>query len=136
MWCVRELMGTETCCACGCGFRVGEVGHYRKVCRLRINAAGGVCPRNVHSAAKKRHNFKHNPTRNLIYNPINNPKNNAKNNKKKQLALRAANLQAVRDDSTLDKTLKMTTGMSASVSDQAHTTHSLESPDSLAHSID
>jgi len=123
-------------CACACGSKVAEVGHYRKACRLRIEASGGYCARNVQSAAKKRLNLKHNPKNNPIRNPVNNPKNNPKNNKKKQLALRAANLQAVLDDPTLDKTLTMTTGMSARVCDQAHTTHSLESPDSPAHSID
>jgi len=74
-----------------------------------------VCPPNFYSAALKDYNFKHNPARNLINNP--------KNSEKRKLALRAANLQAVRDDPTLNHTLKMSTGTSASVSDCTHKTH-------------
>ena len=95
-----------------------------------------MCKPNVRSAAVKRRDIKHNPNKNFKHNPKNNPLNNPKNNKKRKLALRAANLQAVRDDPSLNQTLKMSTGTSASVSDWTHTTHSLESPDSLAHSID
>ena len=107
VWCVREIMGGGTYCACGCRDRVAETGHYRKDCRRRIATAGGVCPPNVRSAASKRYNFKQNP----------------KNSEKRKLALRAANLQAVQDDPTLNQTLKMSTGTSASVSDRTHKTH-------------
>ena len=40
-------------CACGCGRRVKEAGHYRKVCRLRERAAGRPCPRNMISADQR-----------------------------------------------------------------------------------
>jgi len=119
-------------CACGkCNGKVGLAGHYRKACRRRIEAAGGVCPRNVGSAGQMRYNFKHRPARTLINNPKNNPTNNAKNNpinnpknsEKRKLALRVANLQAVLDDPTLNDTLKMSPGTSASVSDCTHKTH-------------
>ena len=127
-------------CACGeCDDKVSQVGHYRKACRLRIEAAGGVCPRNVNSAATKRYNLnlrparnlKNNPKNNLKNNPLNNPKNNPKtnaknnpvNSKKRKLALRAANLQAVLDDPTLNDTLSMSAGTSVSVSDCTHKTH-------------
>jgi len=116
----RECMAK---CACGCGAGVEQVGHYRKGCRLRILAAGGVCPRNEASAARKAYNLKHNPAKSLINNPKNSAKNNAKASKKRKLALRAANLQAVIDDPTLNQTLKMSPGTSASVSDCTHKTH-------------
>ena len=118
LWCVSEFMPSS--CACGCLVNVGAPGHFRKDCRRRITAAGGVCPPNVRSAAAKRYNVKHRPTKNLKNNPKNNLKNNIKNNpksnKKKKLALRAANLQAVQDDPSIHQTLKMSTGTSASVS--------------------
>jgi len=66
-----------------------------------------------------RYNFKHRTARNLI----NNPKNNPKNSEERKLALRDANLQAVLDDPTLNDTLKMSPGTSASVSDCTHKTH-------------
>jgi len=138
-------------CACGCLFNVESPGYFRKDCRRRITAAGGFCPRNVRSAAKKRYAIKHSPKINLK----NNPKNNPKSANKKKLALRAANLKTVQDDPNLDQTLKMSTGTSASVSVlPAHWTHmtcsltgshhsfaeslvySLASPDSLACLID
>ena len=72
LWCVREFM--PTVCACGCLDRVSQNGHYRKDCRRRITAAGGVVPHNVRSACKKRYDIKHNP------------KKNPKSNKKKKLA--------------------------------------------------
>jgi len=99
---------------------VAESGHYRKVCRRRIEAAGDVCPKNVSSAAQMRYNFKHKAARNLINNPKNNPKNNPQNSEKRKLALRAANLQTVLDDPSLNQTLKMSPGASASVSDCTH----------------
>ena len=71
-----------------------------------------MCPPNVRSAAAKLRDIKNNPTKNRN----NNPKNNPKTAKKNKLALRAANLQAVQDDPTLDKTLKMSTSTSVSVS--------------------
>jgi len=74
-------------CACGkCNGQVALSGHYRKACRRRIEAAGGVCPRNVGSAGQKLYNSKHRPAMNL--------KNNLKNSEIRKLALRAANLQA------------------------------------------
>jgi len=91
-------------CACGCGLRVAESGHHRRDCRRRELAAGRLCTPNVTSAAKARGNLKHNPKNNRINNPINNLKKNWINNPinalKKKRALRAANLQAVRDDPT------------------------------------
>ena len=142
LWCVSEFM--TVFCACGCLLNVETTGHFRKDCRRRITAAGGVCPPNVRSAAAKRNDA----TKNLK----NNLKNNLKSNKKKKLPLRAANLRAVQDDPTIHQTLKMSTGTSASVSvltdgdshdsfaeslvySLAHA-HSLESPDSLAYLID
>ena len=113
------VMGTVEC-ACGqCDDTVSRVGHYRKACRLRIEAEGGVCPRNVNSAATKRYNLNLRPARNLK----NNPTNNSKNSKKRKLALRAANLQAVLDDPTLNDTLTMSAGTSACVFDCTHKTH-------------
>ena len=95
-------------CACGeCDDKVSQVGHYRKACRLRIEAAGGVCPRNVTTAATKRYNLNIRPAKTLIHNTLNNPKNNPVSSKKRKLALRAANLQAVLDDPTLNDTLSM-----------------------------
>ena len=91
-------------CACGCGLRVAESGYHRKDCRRRELAAGRLCPRNVTSAAHARRNLKHNP------------KNNPINVLEIKLALRAANLQAVRDDPTILETQKMSPGTSASVS--------------------
>jgi len=107
-------------CACGCRLIVESPGHFRKDCRRSITATGGFCPRNVRSAAKKRYLIMHTPKINLK----NNPKNNPKSAKKKQLTLRAANLKTVQDDPSLDHTLKMSTGTSASVSVlPAHWTH-------------
>jgi len=107
-------------CACGCLLNVESPGHFRKDCRRRITAAGGFCPRNVRSAAKKRYDIKNSLKKNLKYNPKNNPKSA----KKEKLALRAANLKTVQDDPSLNQTLKMTTGTSASVSVlPAHWTH-------------
>jgi len=87
----------------------------------------------VRRASDKRRSDKHNLVNNPKNNPVNNPKNNpvnnpknwakysaknnAKRNKKIKLARLAKNLQAVQDDPTLDATLKMTPGTSASVSD-------------------
>ena len=103
-------------CACGCGLQVTESGHHRKDCRRRELAAGCVCPRNVTSAAQARCNLKHNPINNPINNSINNRINNPINNLKKKHALRAANLQAVRDDPAILETKKISPGTSASVS--------------------
>jgi len=64
----------------------------------------------VTSAAKARGNLKHNPKNNRINNPINSPINNPKKTLKKKRALRAANLQAVRDDPTILETQKMSPG--------------------------
>jgi hypothetical protein len=72
-----------------------------------------VCKKNVYSAATKRHWT----TQNATNNPKNNPKNNPINCKKRKLALSAKNLLMVQDDATLDDTLKMTAGTSASVLD-------------------
>ena len=130
LWCVSEFMSSP--CACGCRLKVASVGHFRKDCRRRITAAGRVCKPNVRSASAKRRALKHAPNKNFK----NNPKNNPKYNKKRKLTLRAANLKEVQDDPTLNLTLKMSTGTSASVSDWTHMTHSLESHDSPAHSID
>ena len=96
-------------CACRCGQRVAASGHFHKSCRLRITAAGGVCKKNVHSAATKLRWKKKNTKNNPISNPI--------SSKKRKLDLLAKNLQAVQDDATLDDTLKMTAGTSASVLD-------------------
>jgi len=111
-------------CACGeCDDTVRDVGHYRKACRQRIEANGGVCPRNVKSSATKLYNLNIRPARNLINNPKNNPKNNPVNSKQRKNSLRAANIQAVLDDPTLNATLKMSAGTSTSVSDCTHKTH-------------
>jgi len=112
-----------TKCACLCGARVEQVGHYRKGCRERIEASGGFCPPNVISAATKRYNKNRRPARNLIHNPLSHPKTNPKNNEKRKLTLRATNLQAVLDDPTLNDTLTMSAGTSAFVSDCTQKTH-------------
>ena len=103
-------------CACGCGLQVAESGYHRRDCRRRELAAGRLCPRNVSSAAHARSNRKHNPKNSPINNPIKNPINNPINNLKKKRALRAANLQAVKDDPAILKTQKMSPGTSVSVS--------------------
>ena len=100
-------------CACLCGRRVGASGHFHKACRLRITVAGGVWKTNVYSAAAKLRFDKNNAK----YNAKNNAKNNPINSKKRKLDLLAKNLQTVQDDATLDDTLKMTAGTSASVLD-------------------
>ena len=69
-----------------------------------INQAAAHIFTNVRCATKKLNDSK------------NNPKNNPKSAKKIKLALRAANLKTVQDDPTLDQTLKMSSGTSASVS--------------------
>ena len=92
-------------CACRCGRRVDGVGNHHKACRLRITLAGGVCKPNVRRASDKLRADKHNPKSNPIH------------NKKRKLDLLANNLQMVQDDATLDDTLKMTAGTSASVLD-------------------
>jgi len=67
----------------------------------------------VYSAAAKLRFDKNNAK----YNAKNNAKNNPINSKKRKLDLLAKNLQTVQDDATLDDTLKMTAGTSASVLD-------------------
>ena len=104
-------------CACRCGRRVAASGHFHKTCRIRINAAGGVCKKNVYSAAAKLRADKQNATNNTKNNAKNNPKNNPISSKKRKLELLATNLQRVQDDKTLNDTLKMTPGTIASVLD-------------------
>jgi len=59
----------------------------------------------VTSAAKKRWYLKYNPTNNPVNNPI--------HSLKRKVDLQAANLQAVKDDSTILETQKMSAGTSA-----------------------
>jgi len=56
LWCVSEFMSPP--CACGCRLKDASVGHFRKDCRRRITAAGGVCKPNVRSASAKRRDIK------------------------------------------------------------------------------
>jgi len=76
-----------------------------------------VCKKNVYSAAAKLRADKQNATNNTKNNAKNNPKNNPISSKKRKLELLATNLQRVQDDKTLNDTLKMTPGTSASVLD-------------------